>query len=146
MARRTDSLEEGSMKQQEIVTAVRETSGLADADHATDATHATLAVLGERLAGPEPGEPASRLPEGIAEALPSTGAGAPFGVEDFYRRVAEVEGRGCTPDGAREHARAVVATLKAGVSESDFADLTARLPADYRDDLLSTAPVDRHRS
>ena len=134
------------MKEQEIVAAVREVSGLADPGHATDATHATLAVLGERLAGEATGDLAARLPAGIAEALPPTGAGEPFGVEDFYRRVAEVEGRGCTPDGAREHARAVVATLKAGVPEDEFADLTAQLPADYREDLLSTAPIDRHRN
>jgi uncharacterized protein (DUF2267 family) len=130
------------MREHEIVTAVRDLSGLADADHATAATHATLAVLGERLAGGEPKDLAGQLPAGIAEALPTTGRGATFGVEEFYRRVADEEGRGCTPDGAREHARAVVAALKSGVSDGEFADLTAQLPADYRTDLLSTAPAD----
>ncbi|GAB1511447.1 DUF2267 domain-containing protein [Actinophytocola sp. KF-1] len=133
------------MREHEIVTAVRDLPGLADTDHATDATHATLAVLGERLAGDEPKNLAAELPEGIAEALPATGRGATFGVEEFYRRVAEEEGRGCTPDGAREHARAVVAALKAGLSDDEFAGLARQLPEDYRADLLTTAPLDERR-
>jgi uncharacterized protein (DUF2267 family) len=133
------------MKEHEIVTAVERTSGLDDADHAASATRATLAVLGERLAGHEPRDLAAQLPPGIAEALPESGGGATFGVEEFYRRVADEEGRGCTPDGAREHARAVVAALRSGVSDGEFADLVAQLPNDYRADLFSTAPVDDHR-
>lgn len=133
------------MREREIVAAVSDISGLDDADHAAAATHATLAVLGERLAGGEPKDLAAQLPSGIAEALPRTGRGATFGVEEFYRRVADEEGRGCTPDGAREHARAVVAALKTGVTDGEFADVTAQLPNDYRADLLSTSPVDERR-
>jgi len=133
------------MKEQEIVAAVRRTAGLEDAEHAASATRATLAVLGERLAGGEPGDLAAQLPAGIKEALPATGGRASFGVEEFYRRVMDEECRGCTQDGAREHARAVVAALKAGVSRGEYDDLVQQLPADYRADLLSTAPVDQHR-
>ncbi|MDQ0381811.1 DUF2267 domain-containing protein [Amycolatopsis thermophila] len=133
------------MKEHEIVAAVRRTAGLEDAEHAAAATRATLTVLGQRLAGGEPGDLAGQLPGGIREALPSTGEGARFGVEEFYRRVMDEEGRGCTQDGAREHARAVVAALKAGVSQGEFDDLVQQLPAEYRDDLLSTAPVTEHR-
>ena len=133
------------MKEHEIVTAVGRISGLADPDHAAAATRATLAVLGQRLSGEEPRDLAAELPPGIAEALPRTGQGATFGVEEYYRRVADEEGRGCTPDGAREHARAVVSALKAGVSDDEFADLASQLPEDYRTDLLSTASLDdRH--
>ncbi|WP_116115388.1 DUF2267 domain-containing protein [Amycolatopsis ruanii] len=133
------------MKEHEIVAAVRRIAGLADAEHAAAATRATLTVLGQRLAGGEPGDLGGQLPAGIKEALPETGEGATFGVEEFYRRVMDAEGRGCTQDGAREHARAVVAALKAGVSQGEFDDLVQQLPADYRDDLLSTAPADEHR-
>jgi uncharacterized protein (DUF2267 family) len=132
------------MKEHEIVTAVRRMSGADDSEHAEAATRATLAVLGERLAGGEPRD-VTALPAALAEALPATGQGATFGVEEFYRRVADEEGRGCTPDGAREHARAVVAALRDNVSEGEFADLTAQLPNDYREDLLSTAPTTEHR-
>jgi uncharacterized protein (DUF2267 family) len=133
------------MKEDEIVAAVRETSGLTDTGHAEAATRATLAVLGQRLAGDEPRDLAAQLPPGIAEALPDTGQGASFGVEEFYRRVARAEDRGCTQDGAREHARAVVAALKAGIAEGDLDALASQLPQDYREDLLSTAGVDEHR-
>jgi uncharacterized protein (DUF2267 family) len=127
------------MKEHEIVAAVRGTAGMDDAEHAEAATRATLTVLGERM-----GDPAAMLPSAIAEALPSSGLGTSFGVEEFYRRVAEEEGRGCTPDGAREHARSVVAALKNGVGANEFEDLTSQLPDDYREDLLSTAPKREH--
>lgn len=133
------------MREHEIVAAVRRTAGLEDAEHAQAATRATLAVLGQRLAGREPQDLAAQLPRGIAEALPETGQRETFGVEEFYRRVADEEGRDCTQDGAREHARAVVAALKAGVTEGEFDDLSSQLPADYREDLLSTAAVNEHR-
>ncbi|MFL6120549.1 DUF2267 domain-containing protein [Actinophytocola sp.] len=127
------------MKEQEIAAAVSGTRGLDDAEHAAAATRATLAVLAERLAG---AEPPARLPAGIAEALPSAGVGVSFGVEEFYRRVADKESRGCTPDGGREHARAVVAALRSGVDADEFDALVSQLPPDYREDLLSTAPTD----
>jgi uncharacterized protein (DUF2267 family) len=133
------------MKEHEIVAAVRKTAGLTDTDEAASATRATLSVLGQRLAGNEPHDLAAQLPVGIAEALPATGGGETFGVEEFYRRVADAEGQGCTQDSAREHARAVIAALKSGVAEGEFTDLVAQLPGDYRQDLLSTAPVDNHR-
>jgi uncharacterized protein (DUF2267 family) len=129
------------MNEQQIVAAVRKTAGLADAGEATSATRATLSVLGQRLAGNEPRALAAQLPAGIAEALPATGHGETFGVEEFYRRVAEAEGESCTQDSAREHARAVVAALKASVTEDEFDELASQLPADYRQDLLSTASV-----
>ena len=126
------------MKEHEIASAVRGKAALEDDEHATAATRATLSVLGERLSGAESGG----LSPALAEALPVADEGATFGVEEFYRRVAQVEDRGCTPDGAREHARAVVAALKSGVSSGEFDDLTAQLPEDYRQDLLSTAGLE----
>lgn len=129
------------MKEHEIVAAVRKTAGLADAEHATVATRATLSVLGQRLAGNEPADLAAQLPPAIAEALPAAGGGERFGVEEFYRRVADAEGRGCTQDAAREHARAVIATVKQGVTAGEFDDLVSQLPSEYRRDLLSTAPA-----
>ena len=133
------------MEKNELVVAVRKISRLDNAQHAADATRATLAVLGRRLAGGEPERLAAALPPALAEVVPPAEPGATFGVEEFYRRVADEEGRGCTADGAREHARAVVAALKTVVAEDEFADLAAQLPNDYRDDLLSTAPADERR-
>jgi uncharacterized protein (DUF2267 family) len=42
------------MKEQELVAAVRQTAGTDTAEHTEQAVRATLAVLGERLAGGEP--------------------------------------------------------------------------------------------
>lgn len=128
------------MKEQEIVAAVRAEGGLADAEQAALATRATLSVLGRRLAGNEPGDLAAQLPPGIAEALPEVGEGEVFGLEEFYRKVAEAEGETSAQGPAREHARAVIAALKSGVSDDEFDDLAAQLPTDYRKDLLSTSP------
>lgn len=123
------------MKEHEILAAVRASGGLAGADEAEVATHATLSVLASRLKGDGPGE----LPSGIAEALPSVPGGEEFGLEEFYRRVAEAEGETSAQGPDREHARAVIAALKSGVSEDEFDDLAARLPAEYQEDLLSTS-------
>lgn len=95
---------------------MRRNSGLTESDHAQAATRATLTVLGQRLAGAGPADLAAQLPKKIAEALPASGGGEAFGVEEFYRRVMESEGGDCTQDDAREHARAVIAALKSGVS------------------------------
>jgi uncharacterized protein (DUF2267 family) len=133
------------MKEHEIVAAVRKTAGIDDPEQAASATRATLAVLGRRLAGGEAGDLSAQLPSGIDEALPAVGGGETFGVEEFYRRVAESED--CTQDAARQYARAVVAALKAGVTRGEFEDLKAQLPADYREDLLTTAPSsEQHRT
>lgn len=133
------------MKEHEFVAAVGRTAGLENADRAATAVRAVLSVLGQRLAGDEPREVASQLPPSIAEALPATGAGGTFGVEEFYRRVAAAEGEGCTQDSAREHTRAVIAALKAAITKSEFDDLAAQLPGDYRQDVLATASAtDRH--
>ncbi|WP_255357222.1 DUF2267 domain-containing protein [Sciscionella sediminilitoris] len=85
--------------------------GLSDDEHARNATEATLTVLGQRLAGNEPADLAAQLPPSVAEALPESGGRGTFGLEEFYRRAGDAEGRGCTQDAAREHARAVVAAL-----------------------------------
>lgn len=132
------------MRENEIAKAVSDTAGLDSEEHAKAATRATLRVLGQRLAGEEPSDLAAQLPPALAEALPESGGGATFGVEEFYRRVAEEEGRGCTQDAAREHARAVVAALKAGVAGDEFADVEGQLPAEYKD-LVATGPVTEHR-
>ncbi|HKS47754.1 MAG TPA: DUF2267 domain-containing protein [Amycolatopsis sp.] len=66
---------------------------------------------------------AGQLPPGIAEALRASGGAERLGVEEFYRRVKDAEGRGCTQDGVREQARAVFASLKSRVSKGEFDDL-----------------------
>ncbi|HKC29030.1 MAG TPA: DUF2267 domain-containing protein [Jatrophihabitans sp.] len=119
------------MKEHEIIAAVRRTAGLSDPESAKRAVKATLSVLGRRLAGGEPKDLASQLPPAIAEALPREGPGERFGIEEFYRRVAEAEG--VPIETAREHAQAVAAVLKDAVTEGELDDVLAQLPAEYEE-------------
>jgi uncharacterized protein (DUF2267 family) len=50
-------------------------------------------------------------------------------LDDFVRRIAEREG--VTPAEAREHARAVFATLREAVGEDEFRDVSAQVPLEY---------------
>lgn len=131
------------MQEHEIVSAVQQSTGIADHEHAERAVRAVLAVLGSRLYGGETSDVASQLPSGLAEVLPESGPGERFGITEFYQRVAEQEGTGCTPEQARQHARAVGAALRVALSPTEFDDLTAQLPDEYRD-LFGTEPVHHH--
>jgi uncharacterized protein (DUF2267 family) len=128
------------MREQELVKAVRETARTDSAEGTEQAVRATLSVLGERLAGGEPGDLSSQLPPALAEAIPEQGRGERFGLQEFYRRVAEREGPGCTERDARRHARATVAALKAAVTPGEFEHLVSQLPDEYAE-LLGTGPV-----
>ncbi|KPM54808.1 hypothetical protein CcI49_07655 [Frankia sp. CcI49] len=128
------------MKRDELVSVVRETGRMDSVEHAETAIRATLAVLGERLSGGETKDLASQLPPALARALPPSGRGERFGLDEFYRRVAEREGGGCDRAHARQHARAVVAALKTSVSPNEFEDVAGQLPHGY-DELLGREPV-----
>jgi uncharacterized protein (DUF2267 family) len=128
------------VKEHEIVSAVAQSAGISSNEHAEHAVRATLTVLGSRLAGGETSDLGSQLPPALAEALPDSGPGESFGIDEFYRRLADVEGQGCTPEDARQHARAVVAALKVAVTPGEFEDVAGQLPDDYAD-LLGTGPI-----
>ncbi|QKW36967.1 DUF2267 domain-containing protein [Actinomadura sp. NAK00032] len=126
------------MKEHELVSAVREGGRIDTPEHAERAIKATLTVLGQRLAGEQSHDLASQVPPRLAEALPAEGGGEAFGLEEFYRRVAQKEGT--EQRQARQHARAVIAAVKASVNPGLFEHLVTQLPAEY-DDLLGTQPV-----
>jgi len=128
------------MKQEEIVSAIRETGGFESPQQAESAVRATLKVLGERIAGGETKDLAAQLPPAFAEALPPTGAGERFGLSEFYRRVAQEEGGECTEAEARRHARAVMAELKNAVTPPEFEQVAGQLPTEYAE-LLGREPV-----
>lgn len=128
------------MKEAELVSAVRATSGIDSVEHGAAAVRATLHVLGQRLAGGETKDIAAQLPNAFADALPKSGSGEHFDLDEFYDRVGTAEGRGCSRDEARRHARAVTAALKVALTDGEFADLVSQLPPDYAD-LISTGPI-----
>ncbi|MCP2164074.1 DUF2267 domain-containing protein [Goodfellowiella coeruleoviolacea] len=131
------------MKTDEIVSAVQQSAGIDTPEHARRAVHATINVLGHRLFGGETKDLASQLPDEFAAELPERGPGERFGVGEFYQRVSDTEGLGCTPQQARQHARAVAAALKVAVTGWEFDHMAAQLPREY-EDLLSTGPVQHH--
>jgi uncharacterized protein (DUF2267 family) len=127
------------MREDEIISAVRESTSLPSKVDAERAVAATLSVLGERITAGERTDLAAQLPGGLAEALPpSSGTEARrFALDEFYREVAAREGDGCTEQQARQHARAVMAALRSGLTPGEFDDVAAQLPPEY-DDLLGT--------
>jgi uncharacterized protein (DUF2267 family) len=123
----------------EFVERVAGRAGL-DQDGAWRATEAVLERLAERIAGGEVDDLVSRLPARLHAALQrgrerSGGKAKRVPLDEFLRTVAEREGeeiRG--PDDlerVRDHARAVLGTLREAVGEDEFFDVTAQLPNDY---------------
>jgi uncharacterized protein (DUF2267 family) len=103
-------------------------------DAARRATDAVLATLAERISGGEVEDLISLLPVDLHPPLQrgdalSNGVARRLSLDDFLRLVAEREG--VTVDEAREHARAVFATLRDAVGEKEFLDVSAQLPVEY---------------
>lgn len=105
-----------------------------DREAARRATDAVLETLGERVTGGEIEDIAAQLPPELREPLrrgdaASHGAARAMDLGSFLRLIAEREG--ATPDEARQHARAVFATLRESITEKEFSDMAAQLPKDY---------------
>jgi uncharacterized protein (DUF2267 family) len=117
----------------EFYARVAERAGL-DADGARRASDAVLTTLAERIARGEVDDLISRLPVELHRPLRagdahSSGTARRMSLDAFLQRIAEREG--VTPAEAREHARAVFATLREAVGEPEFLDVTAQLPPEY---------------
>ena len=119
------------MKHDEFLKAVQERAGLASREEAERATAAVLGTLGERLAGGEPHDLASQLPEELAGYVRYDGEAQsdPFLLEEFYRRVAAREGVG--QGEAESHARAVIGVLQEAVTGGEIGDVRSQLPSEY---------------
>jgi uncharacterized protein (DUF2267 family) len=128
------------MQEHEFVAAVAGSTGTSH-DEAERAVRSTVQVLGSRLSGGQTRNLAAQLPPEIASTLPSEGPGERFDAEEFCLRVAESEG--CSPQQARQHARATFAALKVGLTGNEYDHIAAQLPPDYAD-LLGIEPVHHH--
>lgn len=121
------------MRYDEFLVAVERHGGPSDREHADQATRTVLSDLGKRLAGHEPRDLASQLPTELQDTLlQHDGAQETTDdVDDFLRRVADHEGRGCSPEQALEHAQAVFMTMADFVSEGELDEVRSQLPAGF---------------
>src|SRR4051794_22954358 len=87
------------MKDSEILNKVDSELGLNDKQQAEVIVVGTLELIGQRIAGQEPSNLASQLPNELKEPLTRhTGAAETFDVDEFLRRLADHEGTGVDPE------------------------------------------------
>jgi uncharacterized protein (DUF2267 family) len=123
---------------EELIAAIRDNSDLDDPEEVERAAHATLTVLGLRLAGSEPLDLGSQQPTSLGRSLAAVGEGEQFSLDEFYDRVGRLEG--IEHDEARRHARAVMAGVRAAVDDNEWENMLASLPTEYAD-LVSAGPI-----
>ncbi|WP_438387729.1 DUF2267 domain-containing protein [Actinopolyspora saharensis] len=121
------------MQYEEFLQTVARQGGPDEREHADQAAKIVLATIGQRLAGREPKDLASQLPGELqGPLLQHTGADETGDdLDEFLRRVADREGRGCSPEQALTHARAVLGTIAGFVSAGEIDDLRSQLPSGY---------------
>ena len=113
----------------EFLGQVQNRARLASTGEALKATRATLTVLSQRLFGGEADELAAQLPSEIKLYLEQVESPGNFGLDEFLRRVAEIE-EVDLPE-AIFHARAVMSVLLDAVSAGEIRDMRAQLPDEY---------------
>jgi uncharacterized protein (DUF2267 family) len=114
---------------QELVGQVADRAGL-DEQRSRRAIDAVLEAFGESIAAGQAADLAAQLPELAAEALLRPGGDAhPAPLDAFVRTVAAREGE--LEAIAREHARAVLTTVREAVTADEWHDTLAELPRDY---------------
>jgi uncharacterized protein (DUF2267 family) len=120
------------MQYGEIIDKVNDDLGLDDRDRASSIVVNTLELIGQRVAGNEPANLAAQLPWELQEPLTRhAGSAETFDVDEFLRRLAQLEGAGVGPDSARRHAQTVLATIGTFVSTGELDDVRAQLPAGF---------------
>ena len=120
------------MKYDEFIAQVERRTSLDSRDAAIRTTAATLETLAERMAGGEAKDLASQLPPEIGVYLqqPFAGAGEPFSLDEFFRRVSDREGVSLAD--ATYHARIIIALISEVVTMGEIENVRAQLPAEFR--------------
>lgn len=119
------------MQYHEFLARVRELGEYDGQDEAANVTEAVLSVLAQRISPGEVDDLASQLPgplgQKLADAKPEQAES--FGIEEFYRRVAERTG--ARPRTAEWDAAAVLTTLAEAVSGGELNQIISQLPSGY---------------
>lgn len=121
------------MQHDEFVGLVQQRARLDSRGAAQQAIKATLETLAERLAGGAPGNIAAQLPQPIRDHLEREGGAEQFGVDEFYRRVAERESAGTGEPQAVFHAKAVLSVVGEATQGNVFEDVIDQLPDEFAD-------------
>lgn len=119
------------MHYDEFIATVRERGEYLDRAEAERVARAVLEVLAYRVPPGEAGDVAAQLPEPLGEVVRAAGRkeAEQFGVEEFYRRVADLTG-GDQPAG-RRNAHAVLGTVADQVTGGQLNQLLSVLPSGY---------------
>ena len=117
------------MKADQFIKEVMSRGSFSSRQEAIDATHATLAVLGERLFGGERKDLAAQLPSELRNYLLEANTSENFDLEEFIERIGEEEGVGV--DAASEHARVVFSVLCDSVTPGEIMDVRSQLSKDF---------------
>ena len=119
------------MKRDEFLARVRERGEYTSQDEAHQITEQVLDVLSERISPGEVKDLASQLPTPFGQALTvvEREQAENFGIEEFYRRVAERTG--ARPRTAQWDASAVLSTVADAVSGGELNQVISQLPSSY---------------
>ena len=122
---------EAAMKYDGFLARVRERGEYKDQSEAADVTNAVLEVLAQRISPGEVKDLASQLPGPLGEVLDraTPQQAQSFGIEEFYRRVAErTRARPLT---AQWDASAVLTTVADAVTGGELNQIISQLPSSY---------------
>jgi uncharacterized protein (DUF2267 family) len=111
-----------------FIAIVEQKAGLGR-DAAERVARATLETLAERLSRGQARDLADQLPPPAAGWMFTDTDAAPFGADEFLRRVAERAGTDV--EAAERGARAVLTALGRTVSRDEVADMAAELPQEF---------------
>lgn len=119
------------MQHHEFLARVRELGDYAGQDEAAEVTDAVLSVLAQRISPGEVDDLASQLPAPLGQTLAQAkqAQAESFGIEEFYRRVAERTG--ARPRTAQWDAGAVLTTLAGALSGGELNQIISQLPSAY---------------
>jgi uncharacterized protein (DUF2267 family) len=117
-----------SEQYERFITTVQQKASI-NREGAERAAQATLQTLAERLSQGQARDLAAQLPEPLAGWLFTDTDAAPFGLEEFLRRVAER--LGVDVETAERHARAVFTAVGRTVDPHEVADMKAELPHEF---------------
>lgn len=119
------------MKYDGFLARVRELGEYNDQDEAADVTNAVLEVLAQRISPGEVKDLASQLPGPLRQVLEQATPqqARSFGIEEFYRRVAERTR--ARPRTAQWDASAVLTTVADAVTGGELNQIISQLPSSY---------------